>query len=170
MDISRFLPYSDYISFCESVGLFQPCQLCITTLLLLLPHDSSNHFLLQDESILPIHSYQHIPNPSNPHPHSHPNEHDQKCQSTPYPVRVAVMGGGNFGLALATVVARKSIPTMLLVRDEDIVQRLNTEHKHPRYMSDITLPKLIRATSDPERALPDATYIIHTVPCQFRRE
>lgn len=88
----------------------------------------------------------------------------------PYPVRVAVMGGGNFGLALATVVARKNIPTTLLVRDEDIVQRLNTEHKHPRYMSDITLPKLIRATSDPERALSDATYIIHTVPCQFSRE
>lgn len=36
-------------------------------------------------------------------------------------------------------------------------------------MSDITLPNLIRATSDPESALSDATYIIHAVPCQYSR-
>ena len=87
----------------------------------------------------------------------------------PYPIRITVMGGGNFGLALATVVARKNIPTTLLVRDEDIANEINTQHNHPRYMSDITLPNLIRATSDPETALSDATYIIHAVPCQYSR-
>lgn len=89
--------------------------------------------------------------------------------SAPYPIRVAVMGGGNFGLALATVVARKNIPTTLLVRDEDIANTINTTHRHPRYMSDITLPNLVRATSDPDTALSDATYIIHAVPCQYSR-
>jgi len=88
----------------------------------------------------------------------------------PYPVRVAVIGGGNFGLALATVVARKNIPTTLLVRSEDIAQQLNTQHRHPRYMSDIPLPKNIVATSHPELALSDATYIIHAVPVQYSRE
>lgn len=88
----------------------------------------------------------------------------------PYPVRVAVMGGGNFGLALATVMARKNIPTTLLVRDEQIAQHLNTKHVHPRYMSDIELPKVICATSDPATALNDATYIIHAVPCQYSRD
>lgn len=87
----------------------------------------------------------------------------------PYPVRVAVMGGGNFGLALATVVARNNIPTTLLVRDETVAESLNTHHKHPRYMSDVELPKIIRATSDPDIALSDATYIIHAVPCQYSR-
>lgn len=79
------------------------------------------------------------------------------------------MGGGNFGLALATVVARQNIPTTLLVRDEKTAESLNTDHKHPRYMSDVELPKLIRATSDPYTALSDATYIIHAVPCQYSR-
>ena len=87
-----------------------------------------------------------------------------------YPVRVAVMGGGNFGLALATVTARKGIPTTLLVRDNDVAQVLNEEHTHPRYMSDVELPKLIRATIDPKSALQDATYIIHAVPCQYSRD
>lgn len=88
----------------------------------------------------------------------------------PYPVRVAVMGGGNFGLALATVVARNNIPTTLLIRDQDTADQLNSEHKHPRYMSDIVLPKNIRATADPETALSDATFIIHAVPVQFSRK
>lgn len=80
------------------------------------------------------------------------------------------MGGGNFGLALATVVANNNIPTTLLIRDEETAESINKDHHHPRYMSDITLPKLVRATSDPETALADATYIIHAVPCQYSRE
>ena len=88
----------------------------------------------------------------------------------PYPVRVAVMGGGNFGLALATVCARQGIPTTLLVRSEEIAQEINKNHRHPRYMSDLELPKKIRATTDPEVALSDATYIIHAVPVQYSRD
>jgi glycerol-3-phosphate dehydrogenase (NAD+) len=88
----------------------------------------------------------------------------------PYPVRVAVMGGGNFGLALATVCARQGVPTTLLVRSEEIAQAINTQHRHPRYMTDITLPVRIRATTRPEECLPDATYIVHAVPVQYSRQ
>mmetsp|Transcript_22272 Transcript_22272/g.28573 ORF Transcript_22272/g.28573 Transcript_22272/m.28573 type:complete len:424 (-) Transcript_22272:169-1440(-) len=88
----------------------------------------------------------------------------------PYPVRVTVMGGGNFGLALATVLGRKGVPTTLLVRKEEIANHLNTKHCHPQYMSDIQLPSTIVATADPKNAFSDATYVIHAVPCQFSRE
>ena len=87
----------------------------------------------------------------------------------PYPVRVTVLGGGNFGLALASVLGRKGIPVTLLVRSEEIADELNNNHRHPRYMSDITLPTSIRATADPKTALSDATYIVHSVPCQYSR-
>lgn len=87
----------------------------------------------------------------------------------PYPVRVTVMGGGNFGLAISTVLAGKGIPTTLLVRSVDVANQVNTQHRHPRYMSDLTLHTKIRATADPSSALSDATYIIHAVPCQFSR-
>lgn len=97
------------------------------------------------------------------------SNHSNNKSPAPYPIRVAVLGGGNFGLALATVTARQNIPTTLLLRDEEIANTINTEHRHPRYMSDITLPKLVRATSDPQTALSDATYIIHAVPCQYSR-
>jgi glycerol-3-phosphate dehydrogenase (NAD+) len=36
-------------------------------------------------------------------------------------------------------------------------------------MKDIVLPARIRATSDPEKALSDATYIVHAVPVQYSR-
>jgi len=87
----------------------------------------------------------------------------------PYPVRVAVLGGGNFGLALASVLGRKGVPTTLLVRSVDVANSINTEHRHPRYMSHIVLPPAIRATTDPATALSDATYIVHAVPVQFSR-
>jgi glycerol-3-phosphate dehydrogenase (NAD+) len=87
----------------------------------------------------------------------------------PYPVRVAVMGGGNFGIALAAVCARQGMATTLLVRSEEIALAINTDHAHPRYMSDIKLPNALRATAKPEECLPDATFIIHTVPVQYSR-
>ena len=87
----------------------------------------------------------------------------------PYPVRVTVMGGGNFGLALATVVARKGVPTTLLVRSDDVATTINETHHHPTKMPDIPLPRTIRATTDKKSALSDATYIIHAVPVQYTR-
>jgi len=87
----------------------------------------------------------------------------------PYPVRVTVMGGGNFGLALATVVAKKGVPTTLLVRSDEVATNINENHRHPTYMSDICLPRTVRATTDKKTALSDATYIIHAVPVQYTR-
>jgi glycerol-3-phosphate dehydrogenase (NAD+) len=88
----------------------------------------------------------------------------------PYPVRIAVMGGGNFGLALATMCARRGYPTMLLVRSKETADYINTHHQHPHYMKDITFPNALRATAEPSESLPDATYIIHAVPVQYSRE
>lgn len=88
----------------------------------------------------------------------------------PYPVRVAVMGGGNFGLALAIVSARKGLPTTLLFRKPEDADYVNTNHTHPTKLKDIVLPANLRATADPAECLPDATYIIHAVPVQYSRK
>lgn len=88
----------------------------------------------------------------------------------PYPVRIAVMGGGNFGLALATVTSRKGIPTTLLVRSQETADAINVNHTHPKFMQGITFPYTLRATSRPEDCLPDATYIVHAVPVQYSRD
>lgn len=72
-------------------------------------------------------------------------------------------------MALSTVLGREGVPVTLLVRSTEVANSINTQHLHPRYMNDITLPSAIRATTDPQAALADATYIIHAVPVQFSR-
>jgi len=88
----------------------------------------------------------------------------------PYPVRFAVLGGGSFGLALASVLGKKSIPVTILVRKEDVAEHINLHHRHPTYLSDIALAPTIRATTNPEEALKDASFIIHAVPVQYSRK
>ncbi|GAX09887.1 hypothetical protein FisN_11Lh132 [Fistulifera solaris] len=88
----------------------------------------------------------------------------------PYPVRIAVMGGGNFGLALSSISARKGFPTTILVREQEIADSINTNHTHPRYMRDVKFPPTLRATTNPQDCLPDATYIVHAVPVQYSRK
>lgn len=95
--------------------------------------------------------------------------HLKSTSPPPYPVRVTVLGGGNFGLALASVVAKKGVPTTLLVRSAEVASHINENHRHPTKMSDIALPRLVRATADTKEALNDATYIIHAVPVQYTR-
>jgi len=87
----------------------------------------------------------------------------------PFPVRVAILGGGNFGLSLATVLGRKGIPVTMLVRSAKVANHINTHHCHPSYMSDISLPPSLLATTVPSSALSDATFIVHAVPVQFSR-
>jgi len=79
------------------------------------------------------------------------------------------MGGGHFGLALASVVAKKGVPTTLLVRSDKVATHINDNNCHPSYMSDIKLPRTLKATTNSSSALADATYIIHTVPVQYSR-
>jgi glycerol-3-phosphate dehydrogenase (NAD+) len=87
----------------------------------------------------------------------------------PYPVRIAVMGGGNFGLALSSVAARRGLPTTILVRSQEIADSINTNHTHPFYMDGVIFPTRLRATTNPAECLPDATYIVHAVPVQYSR-
>uniref|UniRef100_A0A7R9YBR2 Glycerol-3-phosphate dehydrogenase [NAD(+)] n=1 Tax=Pinguiococcus pyrenoidosus TaxID=172671 RepID=A0A7R9YBR2_9STRA len=88
----------------------------------------------------------------------------------PFPTRVAVLGGGSFGLAMASVVGRKDIPTTVLMRGEEDVEYFNKHKEHPRYLQGIKMPNAVRATADPAAALRDATYVIHAVPVQHSRK
>lgn len=64
-----------------------------------------------------------------------------------------MLGGGNFGLALASVCGRAGYSATLLVRDPDVAAYVNKENRHPRYMSDVRLGEKVRATADAKAAL-----------------
>ncbi len=64
--------------------------------------------------------------------------------------QVCVIGGGSFGIAMASIVAKKGIPTCILVRKEEVAAHINTHHSHPQYLSDLKLVDTITSSADPK--------------------
>jgi len=63
-------------------------------------------------------------------------------------LRVAVLGAGSWGTALAALIARHGHDTVLWGRDADGVDALNRLHENPRYLPGIALPAQLRASVD----------------------
>jgi len=81
-------------------------------------------------------------------------------------IRVAVIGCGAFGTAMAMVAARKGHSVTIYARDEAQVSSINTAHRNPRYLSDFELPENIIATSSVEDALDGASLCMLAIPAQ----
>jgi glycerol-3-phosphate dehydrogenase (NAD(P)+) len=83
--------------------------------------------------------------------------------------RVAVIGGGAWGTALALVAARAGTGVVLWARDPAIITAINDRHENPVYLPGIALDPAIDATSEPEAALNHAEAALLVVPAQFMR-
>ncbi|WP_238371047.1 NAD(P)H-dependent glycerol-3-phosphate dehydrogenase [Heliomarina baculiformis] len=84
-------------------------------------------------------------------------------QSTPYS-RIAVVGGGAWGTALASVAARAGRQVRIYARDEATVDAINNEHRNPRYLGDIALPETLKATHHLAEAVTGADAVLLVVP------
>ncbi|KQT85467.1 NAD(P)H-dependent glycerol-3-phosphate dehydrogenase [Aurantimonas sp. Leaf443] len=82
---------------------------------------------------------------------------------------VAVVGGGAWGTALASLYARAGRPTVLYARDGATVKAVNEACENPRYLPGIALPETLRATNDPAEALAGADTVLFVVPAQTLR-
>ena len=82
--------------------------------------------------------------------------------------KVVVLGGGSFGTAMATLLARNksSLAVVLVLRDTATCESINVRHVNQRYLPDFTLPPNVRASTDAAEALEGADYIVHAVPVQ----
>lgn len=84
-------------------------------------------------------------------------------------MRTAVIGGGSWGTALASVLANKG-PVRLWAREPEVVRVINAEHHNPVYQKDIPLPPAITATSDLAEAVEGAELVTLVVPSHAMRE
>ena len=62
--------------------------------------------------------------------------------------RLAVIGGGAWGTALAQVAAARGHDTMMWAIEEDVVAAINRIHENPVYLKGQSLDPAIRATSN----------------------
>ena len=80
----------------------------------------------------------------------------------------AVIGGGSWGTALASVLAEHGEVT-LWARDPEIALSINRDQRNSKYQSDLALPAQISATARLEEAVQDADLVVFVVPSHAMR-
>lgn len=84
--------------------------------------------------------------------------------------KVAVLGAGAWGTALAKVLADKGDPVSMYCRRPDLVTQINEEQLNGKYLPSAKLPRTLTATVDPEEALSRASMVVFVAPSHATRE
>lgn len=89
--------------------------------------------------------------------------------STPYH-RLAVLGAGSWGTALATVLARNGRSVRLWARRPDQAERINASGENADYLPGVMLPGGLSATADLASALKDVEAVLIVTPSSTLRQ
>lgn len=84
--------------------------------------------------------------------------------------KIAVLGAGSFGVALSKMAAAKAQEVVLWGRNAQVCEAINLDHHHPHSLSQIALPKTIRASLDLEESLYGASVVFLTLPLEAMTE
>ena len=84
--------------------------------------------------------------------------------------RIAVIGAGSWGTALAIIAARKGHEVRLWSRNVRVVEGINREHFNPSYLREAQVPASIEACADLHRTLDAAELVILAAPSHATRE
>jgi glycerol-3-phosphate dehydrogenase (NAD(P)+) len=84
-------------------------------------------------------------------------------------MKVAVLGCGGFGTALAVTLARAGRDVAMWGHDADNTMRLAKTRHNERYLEDVRLPDSVFVTTDPRAALQGAQCALVAVPTQHVR-
>jgi glycerol-3-phosphate dehydrogenase (NAD(P)+) len=85
-------------------------------------------------------------------------------------VKIAVIGGGSWGTALAAHARRAGHEVRTWARSPAVADAINERHENPAYLPGVALPSGLRATTSLDEALADAEAAIVAVPSEYCRE
>lgn len=83
--------------------------------------------------------------------------------------QVAVLGGGSFGTALASIAADNGAQVRQWMRDEALVEQINRERRNGRYLPNYAINPAVQASTDLETVLHDAELVLIAIPSQAFR-
>lgn len=83
--------------------------------------------------------------------------------------KIAFIGGGSFGTALAILLAKKGNEVSIYDRDESVVNDINNNRTNNKYIKDLVIPNGVRAYSDLDKAIISADYIVFAIPSHVIR-
>ena len=81
----------------------------------------------------------------------------------PMLIRVAVIGAGSWGTAVAALAATNT-PTVLWARRSELAEQINAGHVNGDYLPTFQLPEALHATADIEHAIASADVVVMAVP------
>jgi glycerol-3-phosphate dehydrogenase (NAD(P)+) len=84
--------------------------------------------------------------------------------------KVAVLGGGAWGTALAKLLADKGDDVAMWCRSEELARQINATRSNPKYLPSAQLPPCLVASSDLRACLEDATLVLVVAPSHATRE
>ena len=95
------------------------------------------------------------------------NASDETVQAAPGPRRrIAVVGAGAWGTALASAFARAGHAVVLYGRDPATVEEINLHHTNGKYLAGVSLPRTLKATADLAECVSEAELVFLVVPTQ----
>jgi glycerol-3-phosphate dehydrogenase (NAD(P)+) len=83
--------------------------------------------------------------------------------------RIAVLGAGTWGTALANMLASKGHDVVVWSYEPDVADAINTAHENSRYLSGFKLAERLTATTQIESAVVDASVVLSVTPSQHVR-
>ena len=85
-------------------------------------------------------------------------------------MKVAVLGAGAWGTALAKLLAEKDGEVALWSRRAELCDAINATRENARYLPGVTLPQRVRSSCDLREALHGAQMVVSVVPSHATRE
>ena len=83
--------------------------------------------------------------------------------------KIAVIGAGSWGTALAQLLAKNGNSVNLWALEKEVVEGVSRDHKNPIYLADVELDEKISATNSFEEAFEGAEICVMVTPSQFLR-
>jgi glycerol-3-phosphate dehydrogenase (NAD(P)+) len=84
--------------------------------------------------------------------------------------RVAILGAGGWGTALAVHLARVGHDACLWARDPSLTEEMRVRRANAVYLPDVTFPEELRVTCDMEDAVTGADFVVLAVPSHGARQ
>lgn len=89
-------------------------------------------------------------------------------------LRIAVIGSGNWGSVVARNLARNAQlnsaaekKVKMWVHDENLVSKINLEHKNEKYLPGVSLTENVVATANLEECCNDADVLVFVMPHEY---
>lgn len=97
-------------------------------------------------------------------------ELDHQFANEPAPLKIAVLGGGSFGTAMANLSSENGCEVTLWVRDKRSVKSMQKTHINKKYLPDHKLDERLQFTHDLQAAVKGKDLIFVAVPSAAFRE